>query len=174
MSIAIVTGVPGVGKSSICQKLVTKYSSTTLVNFGEFLQKYKQNSGGREDCDEEFISYLKNIKGNTLVESHGFEKMSFGILYTPFINIEQLEISCLILIEDDPVKIYKRRLSDKKIRIYESPEEIKNHQDLLKMAIVSYSIFLKKRSYFIQNERIDKTVSKLEDILSNEGFLIKL
>lgn len=171
MSIVIVTGVPGVGKSSICRKLVAKYNQISLVNFGEFLNEYRRNNCGKVDCDEDFISYLKSIGGGILVESHGFEKTSFGVLYTPFINIEQLDISCLVLIEAEPVKIYERREIDKKLRKYESLEEIKKHQDLLRTEMIVQSIFLRKRSYMIKNEQIDKTISGLEDILFKEGFL---
>jgi len=169
MQKAIVTGVPAVGKSTIC-RIVANNNKILMINFGEFLSNYIRNYGSEEGCDAAFLRYLSDLEQPAIVESHGVTKTKYGFKYIPFKCLDGLVVSCLVLIVASPVQIYKRRLLDKKVRQYETLNEIRMHQDLLKSEIIANSAITGREAYIIKNENLQDAVSGLEEALHDSGF----
>lgn len=169
MSILIVTGVPGVGKSTLCQQIVEKNENIENVNFGRFLTEYIRENETEKGCDKAFVEYLTKRQKNIIIDSHGVEKKQYGLKFTPFTGIEN--IVGYVLIKAHPRKIIERRMKDAKKRTYERLSEVKAHQNILEIELINYSCITGKPAYVINNDcGVEMCGEKLEQILEEIGM----
>ena len=153
MSIIVVTGIPGVGKTTVMKK-AAEGLNTEFVTMGSVMIDIAKENKIVEDRDDmrkltldqqqdlqvktaEKISKMNNV----VVDTHCTIKTPQG--YMPGLPewvITKLKPKTIVLVEADPKEIYNRRLSDKsRKRDSDSEEEIKQHQQFNRSAAMAYS-----------------------------------
>ncbi len=166
MSIVIVTGVPGVGKSTICKAAEERNTSWEVINFGKFLAEHLQYERKEKGCDEAFANYVMKKEKNAIIDSHGVEKLEYGLKFVPFDDNLKEHVGAYVLIEAKENMILKRRLKDAKKRVNEDEYEIRKHQQLLEIELISNANIFGRPAYIIHNNSgKEDAVNKLERIL---------
>lgn len=188
--VIIVVGIPGVGKSTIVNKVVDslneKKIKTIVAVFGSLMldEASKINIPNRDQIrnlplSEQHLLQEKTAKNIALLESdivivdtHLFIRTSSG--YYPGLPSNLLEIikpSNLILILADSIEIHERRLADKsRNRDVTSIEEIEFELSISKTMLSTSSIISGAPFKMIpnHNEKVDDAVSMfLETILTD-------
>lgn len=189
--IIIVVGIPGVGKSTIVNKVTEilnhKKINTSVAIFGSMMldEANKMNISNRDEIRKLSISQQHLLQEKTakniasidsdlvIVDTHLFIRTRSG--YYPGLPQNLLNIiqpSNLILILADSNEIYERRLTDKsRNRDLISIEEIESELSISKTMISSSSIISGAPFKIINNhnEKVDEAVSMfLETIFIND------
>jgi len=189
--IIIVVGIPGVGKSTIVNKVTEilnhKKINTSVAIFGSMMldEANKMNISNRDEIRKLSISQQHLLQEKTakniasidsdvvIVDTHLFIRTRSG--YYPGLPQNLLNIiqpSNLILILADSNEIYERRLTDKsRNRDLTSLEEIESELSISKTMISSSSIISGAPFKIINNhnEKVDEAVSMfLEAIFIND------
>uniref|UniRef100_UPI00406DA521 Adenylate kinase n=1 Tax=Odinarchaeota yellowstonii (strain LCB_4) TaxID=1841599 RepID=UPI00406DA521 len=157
----ILTGVPGAGKTTVCNKLAEKMSNLSVVNYGDVIfeeakKLYPSIIQVREDTRKLPRADYRNIQieaakkiglitDNLIVDTHMSLKTPYGFypgLIPETINIIQPD--GIILLEFNPRDVIARRekdrLAGKRVtRDMESETDILLHQQVNRMFAVSYS-----------------------------------
>ncbi len=132
-STVIITGTPGVGKTSVLNKLAKEAEkekiALKLVNFGTTMNNIlnssgknihrdelrKQNYGKQKEVQLEAAKQISEMKNNhiLIVDTHMFIRTPVGALPgLPEYVIKKLDPSLLVLLEANPEDIKKRREKD--------------------------------------------------------------
>ena len=132
-STVIITGTPGVGKTSVLNKLAKEAEkekiTLKIVNFGTIMNKIlnssgknihrdelrKQNYGKQKKVQLEAAKQISEMKNNNvvIVDTHMFIRTPVGALPgLPEYVIKELDPSLLVLLEANPENIKKRREKD--------------------------------------------------------------
>ncbi|MHA1836169.1 MAG: adenylate kinase [Candidatus Odinarchaeia archaeon] len=157
----ILTGVPGSGKSTICNKLKEKQPEIKIVNYGDLIFKaakeiYPNKIQVRDDVRKiprleykelQIESALKitRINHDLIVDTHMSLKTPQG--YYPGLTMETIKIinpDVIITLKLNPKDILERRKKDiisktRMSRDVEKIKEIEKHQNVNEMYAVSYS-----------------------------------
>lgn len=150
----VVTGVPGVGKTSVMEG-IAREKGIRIVNFGTVMLEIAKSQGlveGRDlirklpvdvqrDVQEKAASRIYDM-GDVIVDTHCTIKTPGG--YYPGLPewvLKTLKPDRIVLVEATPDEIARRRASDgSRSRDAEGVEEIKEHQMMNRYAAVSYSM----------------------------------
>ena len=153
MGIIVVTGIPGVGKTTVMRK-AAEGLDIKFVTFGTVMIELAKELGLVKDRDEmrkltinqqkelqiktaEKVSKMENV----IVDTHCTIKTPQG--YMPGLPewvIKELKPNSIILVEADPDEIYNRRLTDNtRKRDPDSIEKIKEHQHMNRAIAMAYS-----------------------------------
>lgn len=132
-STVIITGAPGVGKTSVLNRLEKEAEkqkiALKIVNFGTIMNKLlnlsgnnfhrdelrKQNFGKQKEIQLEAAKEISKMKNNyvLVVDTHMFIRTPVGAFPgLPEYVIKELDPSMLVLLEADPEDITKRREKD--------------------------------------------------------------
>jgi adenylate kinase len=132
-SVVIITGTPGVGKTSVLNKLAKEAEkekiALRIVNFGTTMNNLlespgknihrdelrKQNLGKQKAVQLEAAKLISKMKNDyvLVVDTHMFIRTSVGAFPgLPEYVIKELDPSMLVLIEANPEDITKRREKD--------------------------------------------------------------
>jgi adenylate kinase len=160
MKVVVITGTPGVGKSTVLQRALEEIEDEyTVLNFGDAMLDVALERGVVKDRDEmrrldplaqKDIQRMaaRKIAGasktkNIVVDTHAMIKTSNGYLPgLPVWVLEELMPNLIVVVEADSDEISARRSSDEtRNRDAERAVEISEHQLLNKAAVVSYSVF---------------------------------
>jgi adenylate kinase len=161
--IVVVTGTPGVGKSTVISRAVEKLRSTgtdcEVINYGDFMLKIAKKKAGVTDRDEmrklSFDIY-QNIQKEAaddiarvaehklvLLDTHCTIKKPEG--YYPGLPrwvLERLRPVTIVVIEAPPAEVLGRRTKDaKRRRDKELLAEIEEHQQLNRAIAMAYAAF---------------------------------
>ncbi len=187
--IAVVAGVPGVGKTTVVdgayEKLKEIGSPYEKVNYGDYMFKLSQKEAGVKDRDEmrkmdldlnrklqrkcakEIAKRAK--KGPILVDTHCMIKTPKG--YMPGLPkwvLDELNPDAVVLIEADSEKIAGRRVSDdSRKRDDELEDEIDTHQELNRALAAACGAMVGATVTIINNEegKVDEAVNKMVEAL---------
>lgn len=153
MGIIVVTGIPGVGKTTVMQK-AAEGLDIKFITFGTVMIDLAKELGFVKDRDEmrkltleqqrelqiktaQKVSKMKNV----IVDTHCTIKTPKG--YMPGLPewvIKKLKPDSIILVEADPKEIYNRRISDEtRNRDPDSIEKIEEHQHMNRAIAMAYS-----------------------------------
>jgi adenylate kinase len=160
MKVVVITGTPGVGKSTVLQRALEEIEDKySILNFGDAMLEVALERGVVKDRDEmrrldphaqKDIQRMAARKiagafktGNIVVDTHAMIKTSRGYLPgLPVWVLEELMPSLIVVVEAGPDEISARRSSDEtRKRDAERAVEISEHQLMNKAAAVSYSVF---------------------------------
>ncbi|HJJ55842.1 MAG TPA: adenylate kinase [Methanocorpusculum sp.] len=183
----IITGVPGVGKTTVIEKAISKINSEGLdykcINFGTFMFEtaLKQNLVNDRDemrkLDRKIQKELQQcaattiaeMNGNIVIDTHSSVKTPKGYLPgLPEWVITRLMPDIIVLIESDKDQILLRRLSDQeRNRDMEGTKSIYEHQTMNRAFAASYAMLTGCTVKMITNadNLIDKAVDELIETL---------
>lgn len=137
MVTVIVTGLPGVGKTTVLEALKglseRNGKPVSIVNFGTIMSEALRRRGvalDRDDIRRQDIALQREVQeeaareiserrggGVLIVDTHMFVKTDFGLWPgLPMNVLSMLSPSLLVLIEAPPQEIANRRISDKSRR----------------------------------------------------------
>lgn len=124
----VVVGIPGVGKTTVVEKIVSMYRGAKLVNFGTVMLEVGKSLNWIKDRDElrklpvekqsrlqkEAAARIARSKGNVFVDTHLFIRTEEGFWPgLPFEVVRALKPTHLVLVEASPEDIRTRRSADK-------------------------------------------------------------
>jgi adenylate kinase len=156
----IVTGVPGVGKTTVVtgalKKLEEEGISYKILNFGTYMFEVAQREGTVKDRDEmrkldrDVQKRLQKLaakemakeKGNVLIDTHASIKTPKGYLAgLPAWVLEELMPDTIVLVETNEDQILLRRLTDEtRSRDLEGSYGIAEHQQFNRSIAAAYSM----------------------------------
>ncbi|ASJ09926.1 adenylate kinase [Thermococcus sp. P6] len=186
--VVMITGIPGVGKSTITRMALKKTKARfRLVNFGDLMFEEAVKSGLVRHRDEmrrlnpEVQKELQLKVARKIVEiaerepvlldTHATIRTPAGyLLGFPREVIEVINPNFIVIIEASPSEILGRRLRDlKRDRDVETEEQIQRHQDLNRAAAVSYAMHSHALIKIIENHEdkgLKEAVHELVEILN--------
>ena len=153
MSVIVVTGIPGVGKTTVMKK-AAEGMDIQFVTMGTVMFEIAKNEGIVQDRDDMRKLTLKQQKelqtksaekvgsmGNVILDTHCTIKTPKG--YMPGLPewvVRKVNPTAIVLVEADPKEIYDRRANDAtRNRDPDTEEEIDEHQMMNRAAAMSYA-----------------------------------
>lgn len=156
MAVVVVTGTPGVGKTTVLTKALEGVSNYSVVNYGDVMLEEAKRKGvsNRDEMRQlppkvqreiqrnaaEKIAGMAKEKG-IIVDTHCTIKTPAGYLPgLPKWVLDALKPEKFVLIEAEPEEIMNRRIKDTtRIRDTEVLSEIEEHQLVNKAMAMAYA-----------------------------------
>jgi adenylate kinase len=181
MGVIVVTGIPGVGKTTVMQR-AAEGMDIDFVTFGTVMVDIAREMGLVKDRDEmrklsvrqqkdlqirtaEKIGNMKNV----VVDTHCTIKTPRGYLPgLPEWVIKRLNPTAIVIVEADPEEIYSRRAKDDaRNRDPDSVEDIAEHQQINRAAAMAYAALTGATVKIVYNHdnAIDEAVKQAEPVL---------
>lgn len=177
MGTIIITGVPGVGKTTVLSKAAEKLGLDTVV-YGTEMLRVARDDGLVEDRDEmrkldpetqravqRRAAEAIAEKGRVIVDTHCMIQTPNGFLPgLPEWVVSGLEPETIVLVEADPEAIAARRADDDtRERDPDTAEEITFHQELNRSAAASVATLSGATVAVVTNEqgKVDEAVASL-------------
>lgn len=173
---AVVVGVPGVGKTSLCEA-VSRQLGYHYINYGELMLRIaikRELSHSLEDMLQlkPQLQYeiwkkaalsIQDAK-NVLIDLHGVDLTIDGYLISlPF---EFIPPEIIIIIEASYDEILDRRTRDiTKTRVIENYKKIEEHMSLLKYSMTTINAFLGSNIVVLKNDNFQTCLEHLKDVL---------
>jgi len=153
MGVIVVTGIPGVGKTTVMKK-AAEGIDIEFVTFGTVMTEIAKEIGLVKDRDEMrklTLGQQKDLQiksaekiarmGNVILDTHCTVKTPKG--YMPGLPewvIKKLNPTAIVVVEADPEEIYNRRAGDPtRNRDPDTKEQIEEHQMINRAAAMSYA-----------------------------------
>ena len=153
MGVIVVTGIPGVGKTTVMKK-AAEGMDIEFVTFGTVMADIAMESGLVKDRDEMRKLTLDQQKelqiksaekiasmGNVILDTHCTVKTPKG--YMPGLPewvIKKLNPTAIVIVEADPGEIYGRRENDPtRNRDPDTKEQIEEHQMINRATAMAYA-----------------------------------
>lgn len=181
MGVIVVTGIPGVGKTTVMQK-AAEGMDITFVTFGTVMIDIAKELKLVKDRDEmrkltldqqkqlqiktaEKVAKMKNV----ILDTHCTVKTPKG--YMPGLPewvLRKLNPTAIVIVEADPKEIYNRRAKDTtRNRDPDSVEKIAEHQMMNRAAAMSYATLTGStvKIVFNHDNALDAAVKEAEPVL---------
>jgi adenylate kinase len=156
----IITGVPGVGKTTVVNEALKKLKTEGIeyqsINFGSFMFDVAMADGTVKDRDQmrsldktvqkrlqqNAAQAIAKIPGNVLVDTHASVKTPKGYLAgLPEWVLHEIMPDLIVLVETDDDQVLMRRLSDQtRSRDKEGSKAIAEHQQFNRAIAASYAM----------------------------------
>jgi adenylate kinase len=182
MGVIVVTGIPGVGKTTVMQK-AAEGMDIKFVTFGTVMIDIAKEKGIVQNRDEmrkltleqqkelqintaEKVASMKNV----ILDTHCTVKTPKG--YMPGLPewvVKKLNPTAIVIVEADPEEIYNRRASDTtRTRDPDSKEKINEHQQLNRAAAMAYAALTGAtvKIVFNHDNAIEDAVKEAAPVLS--------
>ncbi|HML06492.1 MAG TPA: AAA family ATPase [Methanobacterium sp.] len=174
----VVTGVPGVGKTSLC-RVVSDDLGYNYVNYGDLMLSIAE-SRGLASTDSEMFSLDIDVQytiwrdaalkikdmGRAFVDLHGVDQSSIG--YIVSLPVEIINPDIIVLIESSKDNILGRRRKDSKERIIDTVKSLKEHMDILRITMASCSAILGCNLIIFQNDDFKVCLENMKNVLGNK------
>jgi adenylate kinase len=183
----IITGVPGVGKTTVVNGALAKLKEEGIVyqslNFGTFMFEVAQKEGYVKDRDEMrrldkdlqkrlqqlAAKAIAQIPGNVIIDTHASVKTPKGYLPgLPEWVLREIMPDLIVLVETDDDQILLRRLSDEtRVRDMEGSGGIAEHQQFNRSFGASYAMLTGCTVKIVRNPDLllDKAITDMADVL---------
>ncbi len=182
MGAIIVTGLPGVGKTTVMKK-AAEGLDFQFITFGTAMFEEAKAKGLVEHRDEtRTLSASQQLDlqmkaaetiaktANAIVDTHCTIKTPQGYLPgLPEAVLKKLKPSTIVVVEADPEEIYNRRVSDTtRNRDSDTVAAITEHQQINRSAAVAYSALTGATVKIVQNhdDRLDEAVECVKPVIS--------
>jgi adenylate kinase len=181
MGVIVVTGIPGVGKTTV-MKQATEGLDIEFVTFGSVMIDIAKEMGLVKDRDEMRKLTLEQQKdlqihsaekvasmGDVILDTHCTVKTPKG--YMPGLPewvLKKLKPTAIVVVEADPDEIFNRRAKDAtRNRDPDSEEEIAEHQQINRAAAMSYATLTGAtvKIVFNHDDAIDEAVKQAEPVV---------
>jgi adenylate kinase len=156
----IITGVPGVGKTTVVTEALKKLAQEGIgyqsINFGTFMFEVAKADGTVGDRDQmrtldrtvqkrlqqRAAQEIGRMEGNVLIDTHASVKTPKGYLAgLPEWVLREIMPDLIVLVETDDDQILMRRLSDEtRSRDKEGSRAIAEHQQFNRAIAASYAM----------------------------------
>ena len=181
MGVIVVTGIPGVGKTTVMQK-AAEGMDLQFVTFGTVMIDIAKELGLVKDRDEmrkltldqqkqlqiktaEKIAQMKNV----ILDTHCTVKTPKG--YMPGLPewvLRKLNPTAIVIVEADPQEIFNRRAKDEtRNRDPDSMEKIAEHQMINRAAAMAYATLTGAtvKIVFNHDNGLDAAVKEAEPVI---------
>jgi len=181
MGVIVVTGIPGVGKTTV-MKQAAEGLDIEFVTFGTVMIDIAKEMGLVKDRDEMRKLTLEQQKdlqirsaekvasmGNVILDTHCTVKTPKG--YMPGLPewvLKKLKPTAIVVVEADPDEIYNRRAKDAtRDRDLDSEEQIAEHQQINRAAAMSYATLTGAtvKIVFNHDNAIEEAVKQAEPVV---------
>jgi len=181
MGVIVVTGIPGVGKTTV-MKRAAEGLDMKFVTFGTVMIDIAKEMGLVKDRDEMRKLTLEQQKelqirsaekvasmGNVILDTHCTVKTPKG--YMPGLPewvLKKLKPTAIVVVEADPDEIYNRRAKDAtRNRDPDSIEQIAEHQQINRAAAMAYATLTGATVKIVYNhdDAIDEAVKQAEPVV---------
>ena len=181
MGVIVVTGIPGVGKTTVMQK-AAEGMDIKFVTFGTVMEDIAKDLGLIKDRDEMrklTLSQQKDLQiksakkiadmGNVILDTHCTIKTPKGYLPgLPEWVIKKLNPTAIVVVEADPEEIFNRRANDPtRNRDPDTKEQINEHQMINRAAAMAYAALSGStvKIVFNHDNAIDAAVKQAAPVL---------
>ena len=181
MGVIVVTGIPGVGKTTVMKK-AAEGMDIEFVTFGTVMSEIAIESGLVKDRDEMRKLTLEQQKdlqiksaekvasmGNVILDTHCTVKTPKGYLPgLPEWVIKKLKPTAIVVVEADPKEIFDRRANDPtRNRDSDTVEQINEHQMMNRSAAMAYAALSGStvKIVFNHDNEIEKAVEQAAPVL---------
>ena len=174
-NVVVVTGVPGVGKTTLCRR-VSKDLGYNYVNYGDLMLDIAISDDLASTDSEMFSLDLETqhriwkgaalkIKGmnRVLIDLHGIDQSSIGYIIS--LPIEIISPDIIVVIESSKDNILQRRHKDTKERIIDTIKSLKEHMGMLRTAMASCSAILGCNLMILNNDDFEDCLIKTRNLL---------
>ena len=183
----IITGVPGVGKTTVINEALAKLKSEGVeyqpINFGSFMFEVAKSEGLVENRDQmrtldradqkrlqqHAAQAIAKIPGNVMIDTHASVKTPKGYLAgLPEWVLRELMPDVIILVETDNDQILMRRLTDDtRNRDKEGARSISEHQEFNRSIAAAYAMMTGCTIKIIINSDhlLDFAAAEMADVL---------
>jgi adenylate kinase len=181
MGVVVVTGIPGVGKTTVMQK-AAEGIDIQFVTFGTVMAdiaKEMKLVKNRDEMRKLTLTQQKNLQiktaekiakmKNVIVDTHCTVKTPKG--YMPGLPervVKKLKPDTIVVVEADPEEIYNRRAGDPtRSRDPDTVEMIAEHQQINRAAAMTYAALsgATVKIVFNHDNAIDEAVKQASPVL---------
>lgn len=175
-NLAVVVGVPGVGKTSLCRR-VSPSMGYHYINYGELMLEIARKLQVASTQDEMFkltldlqykiwrkaAEHIKDQK-EVLLDLHGLDKSQKGYLIS--LPLEVLKPQIIILVETTYENVVKHRIYDKyRVRPVETYKNLKEEMRLLRTSMILCSAMIGSYFVILKNNEFKESLNELENHL---------
>lgn len=181
MGVIVVTGIPGVGKTTVMQN-AAEGMDIKFVTFGTVMEDIAKDLDLIKDRDEMRKLTLEQQKdlqirsakkiadmGNVILDTHCTIKTPKGYLPgLPEWVIKKLNPTAIVVVEADPEEIFNRRANDPtRNRDPDTKEQINEHQMINRAAAMAYAALSGStvKIVFNHDNAIDAAVKQAAPVL---------
>jgi len=181
MAVIVVTGIPGVGKTTVMQH-ATEGLNIQFVTFGTVMIEIAQKLGLVKDRDEMRKLTLEQQKELQIKSAEKIAKMKNVILDThctiktpkgympglPEWVLKKLQPTAIVVVEADPQEIYNRRAKDiTRNRDPDTVEQIAEHQMINRAAAMAYATLTGAtvKIVFNHDDKLDEAVKQAAPVV---------
>jgi len=181
MGVIVVTGIPGVGKTTVMKK-AAEGMDIQFVTMGTVMFEIASEEGivkDRDDMRKLSVQQQKELQikaaekvgsmGNVILDTHCTIKTPKG--YMPGLPewvIKKINPASIVLVEASPKEIYDRRANDPtRNRDPDSEEEINEHQMMNRAAAMAYASLTGAtvKIVFNHDNKLDDAVKQASPVL---------
>ncbi|MBN2478203.1 adenylate kinase [Candidatus Micrarchaeota archaeon] len=180
----IVMGLPGAGKTTVLTKAAEQKSEYEILNYGTLMFEIAKEKYGLENRDEirklnaEQQKEVQALVGKKLSEEKGKVILdthcsvlnpdkNFYLPGLPYSLLKDLDVNMLVLITGEINELAERRKKDtSRVRAVD-PEEIREHDQINRMYLASYSALTGAPAKIIinRNGKLEDAVKELVGVL---------
>ena len=189
----LMTGVPGVGKTTIARNIETRIRPIVRIGFGELIFEVKQQQGTTENYGQlkatpdklipiNYVSLAEEVllnrvaefryTTNILLDSHAVVNDYFGFRIVPEINdFERAKIDAIIVIHAPFEIVNQRVIREPKGRNPISKQTFEKHQAMQDAVAIHFSLMARCPMYVVEtDDDLNKSVHVLIGIFENIGM----
>jgi adenylate kinase len=181
MTVIVVTGIPGVGKTTVMQK-AAEGMNIKFVTFGTIMEDIakemrlvKDRDGMRKlTLEQQKKLQIKSAEkvakmGNVILDTHCTIKTPKG--YMPGLPewvVKRINPTAIVVVEAAPEEIYNRRANDpSRKRDPDTKEQIAEHQQINRAAAMAYAALTGAtvKIVFNHDDKLDDAVEQASPVL---------
>jgi adenylate kinase len=172
----VVTGVPGVGKSTV-MKAAAMAKNLTILNYGDVMFEFakEMNIKDRDEIRKLPLETQQELQrqaaiqlgelDDIIIDTHNTIKTSKGYLPgLPKRVIQEIRPKTIFLVEASPEEIFKRRnKDDSRERDQDTVEDIQEQQDFNRMAAMAAALMVSATVKIIVNAdgKVDQAMKSI-------------
>ena len=181
MGVIVVTGIPGVGKTTVMKK-AAEGMDIEFVTFGTIMEEIAKEMRlvkNRDEMRKLTLDQQKNLQiksaekvakmGNVILDTHCTIKTPKG--YMPGLPewvVKRINPTAIVVVEADPEEIYNRRANDpSRKRDPDTKEQIAEHQQINRAAAMAYAALTGAtvKIVFNHDNKLDDAVKQASPVL---------
>ncbi len=179
-NIAALVGVPGVGKTSLCQRAARELGFKH-VNYGELMLDVAISDNLASNQDEMFkldlevqqsiwkaaadrVLEMRGSSNKIILDLHGVDLSDIGYIIS--LPVEIITPDLIIIVESSYDRIIMRRYGDtSRKRTLEDMIDVKERMAILRMSMIACSVIYGSYLTLLDNDNFEKCLNELKEVL---------